>query len=278
MSEDSSPSPSRRLRVAELYVHPVKSGRAVRVDRAVVTPRGLAGDREFMVVDAQRGFLSQREHPALARLSARLEGDELALELSGQAEIRIDRRASGPSRTCEVWGDRVACVDLGEEAARLLESLLGVPARLVRMADDASRPVDPRFGAASDEVSFADGFPLLVTTSASIVAVSRRLERSVDATSFRPNLVVDGAEPFEEDVWTRIAIGDVELELVKPCARCSMVDVDPAHGSRRGDVLAALAKFRTARNKVFFGQNAIPRVLGELALGQPVRVLAARTA
>jgi uncharacterized protein YcbX len=265
------------LRVGSLWVHPVKGARAVSIARAHVRPTGLDGDREFVVVDERGTFLSQREHPPLALLDARLlDDDVLALTVPDEPTLRLARSAHGRACEVEVWGDRVEAVDLGDDVSRLLSRWLGRPARLARMARVDARPVDPRYGSDSDHVSFADGFPVLVATAAAVRLVSDALERPIDATTFRPNLVVEGAEAFEEDTWSTIVVGDVRLELVKPCARCAVVDVDPTSGARRGDVLTALAALRKSGRKVFFGQNAVVRGTGTIAVGDLVRVLARR--
>ena len=270
MWHDESNAP---LHVGSLWVHPVKSARAVAVARAQLGRTGLDGDREFVVVDERGAFLTQRDHPSLALVDARVVDDVLALTIPGEPTLHVRRKAEGRPIEVEVWDDRVESVDVGDDAARLLSRWLGQPARLARMAREDARPVDSRYAAASDRVSFADGFPVLVATAAAVRLVSEALERPVDATTFRPNVVVEGAEPFEEDTWTELAIGDARLELVKPCARCAVVDVDPISGTRRGDVLSALASLRKSGRKVFFGQNAVVRGTGEIAVGDAVRVL-----
>ena len=264
--------------MGSLWVHPVKGARAVGVPRAHLGPTGLDGDREFVVVDERGSFLTQREHPSLALVDARLlDAAELALTVPGEPTVRLARKANGRACEVEVWGDRVESVDCGDEAARILSRWLGRSARLARMARDDARAVDPRYGVETDHVSFADGFPVLVATAAAVRLVSQALERPIDATTFRPNIVVEGAEAFEEDTWSTIAIGDARLELVKPCARCAVVDVDPTSGARRGDVLASLASLRKSGRKVFFGQNAVVRGTGAIAVGDAVQVLGRRS-
>lgn len=261
------------LVVGELYLHPVKSARAVRAMEADVGPTGLAHDREFMVVDPRGDFLTQREHPELARLGARIEDGVLVLEADDRRPVRVPVPPRGPQRTVSVWGDEVLADDCGAEAAGLLTNLLGRPARLVRTADGAVRAVDPAYAKEGDRVSFADGFPILVTTTASIEAVRERaVAGAVDARRFRPNIVVAGAGAFDEDGWSAIEIGAVRLELVKPCSRCAIVDVDPDAGARHGGVLAALASFRSEGNKVLFGQNALVRRTGRIRVGDPVTI------
>lgn len=262
--------------LAEITIYPIKSGRGVRVEHAVVEREGLAHDRRFMVVDERGEFLSQRDIPELARLVASVRGDGLLLEADGD-RVLIPRGEPGPEVEVTIWGERVVAEDCGARAAGLVTALAGTMARVVRMGARFDRPVDADYGAPDDRVSFADGFPLLVATRASVEAVAAAGDAgrvAPDARRFRPNLLIDGAAAFEEDEWARITVGDVVIELVKPCARCSMLDVDPDRGARAPGMVAALAKLRTRGNKTYFGQNGVARagLGGVLRVGDAVRV------
>ncbi len=264
------------LRVAQIFVHPIKAARAVSVGEAHASQRGLDGDRVLMVVSPEGDFLTQREHPELARLDARIAGGVVTLCADDGREVAVRLDQAGPALRARVWGDEVDAVDCGAQAAGLLTNLLGVSARLVRMAEGAARPVEARYAeSAGDAVSFADGFPLLVTTEASVTAAAAWFGAPIDARRFRPNLVISGAEPFAEDAWHELAIGDTaRVLLVKPCSRCSVVDVDPDRGTRRsGSLLGALAPHRTSQKHVMFGQNALIARPGPIRLGDRVELL-----
>jgi len=262
------------LRVHSLYIHPVKSARAVRVEQAELDWTGLVHDRRFMVVDERGEFLTQREHPCLARLRASVTGDWLELVADDERRVRVALEGSGPRATVAVWDDRVDAVDCGPEAAGLLTNFVGRISRLVRMPSGAGRIVDPDYGRSDDRVSFADGFPVLVATKESVDATFEHIAGPPDARRFRPNVLIEGALPFADDAWESVTIGAARLELVKPCSRCAVVDVDPDEGHKDGKVLAALARIRTVGHKVMFGQNAIPRSLGVLRVGDEVTISA----
>ncbi len=262
------------ITVESLAIHPIKSARAVKVGEAVVTPRGLEHDRAFMIVDGQGDFVTAREHPELARLGAEIEGDALRVVGDGGYDVRVSLACEGERRRVRVWSDEVVAIDCGPEAAGLVSTHIGAMARLVRLPEDARRPIDPSFGEPGDIVSFADGFPVLLCTTASLDAVFRPLEMASDARRFRPNLVALAADPFCEDGWSRIVVGDVPFDVVKPCSRCVMVDVDPDAGKNDGRVLASLVPARKIKNKVVFGQNAIPRGRGVIRVGDEISVLA----
>ena len=258
------------MKISGLYVYPVKSARGVSVTDCQLLPSGLEHDRRFMVVDEEGTFLTQRDHPTLATLGATITGSELVLAVPGVEPVRVDLVCDGPIAEVTVWGDAVRGIDCGPKAAGLLTHMLARLARLVRMPRGAERRVDPDHASPGDVVSFADGFPVLISTEASIQAVNAGLERPVDVRRYRPNIVIEGAPAFAEDTWRSITIGEARLDLVKPCARCVVVDVDPDRGARAPGVLVALGETRKRGSKVLFGQNAIPRSLARLRVGDPV--------
>ena len=257
------------IRLVEIRVYPVKSLAGVRVEEAEVDDRGLAADRRFMVVDPRGRFVTQREHPSLALVRATIDGGALVLR-SGDDEVRVARDAEGPTVDVTVWQDTVAAVDAGDEAAALLGRHVGAEVRLVRMPEATRRRADPEHAREGDLVSFADGFPFLLASTASLAALNERLDAPVDMRRFRPNLVIEGVGPFEEDALGTFTVGEVTFHAKKDCGRCAVVDVDPDRGERRGDVLAELGRFRREGKNVRFGQNLVHDGRGTLRVGMPV--------
>jgi uncharacterized protein YcbX len=226
-----------------------------------------------MVVDPSGRFVTQREVPALARLAADVDGDAIVVRAPDGVEVRVARDVPGPRREVRVWSDTVDAVDVGDAAAGLLSDHADRELRLVRIADDAVRPVDPDFARAGDQTAFADGFPFLLVHAASIEALDARLAGpAIDARRFRPNLVVSGGEPWAEDGWSTIRIGDLVLHAPKPCARCAVVDVDPDRGEPDRRVLSELGTFRRRDRGVIFGQNLVHDGVGVLREGARVEV------
>ena len=262
------------LRLAGIYRYPLKSAAGLACERAALDDFGVAGDRRWLLVDLAGEFLSQRGLPALALLQAVEQGDGLSLAFGGE-QLAVPGPAPGaPTRTVTVWGDRVAALDAGDAAAGWLGERLGTPCRLVYMPADCRRPVDPAYAPAGRRVSFADGFPLLVLTQASLDGLNARLPVSVPMDRFRPNLVIDGAEAHAEDGWRRLRIGAVTIDLVKPCARCVIPSIDQATAARDPHVNRVLAGYRRRDGAVLFGQNGLHDGPGTLAVGDPVTVLA----
>jgi uncharacterized protein len=261
------------IRVSGLHVYPVKSARGLTVERWPVDAFGLAEDRRFMVVDAQGAFMTQRRHPHMALLSVELLEEELRLTYPGQQPLTVKRPTPGDSEVVEIWGDAVAGERVGAEAATWLSEALGTACRLVHMAEQTKRPVDPDFASTPARVSFADGFPFLLISEASLADLNRRLESPVTMDRFRPNIVVSGADAFEEDTWRELRIGDLHFEVVKPCARCVLTTVEPTTGVTGKEPLRTLATYRNVEGSVLFGQNIIHRGQGLLTLEQPVEIL-----
>lgn len=259
--------------LAAIYRYPLKSAAGVACDRATLDRFGLAGDRRWLLVDPAGDFLSQRRLPALVLLRAGEKGSELALAYA-RASLSVPRPgADAPRRTVTVWGDRVSAADAGDAPAAWLSRQLGTPCRLVYMPDDCRRPVDPAYAPADTAVSFADGFPLLLLTQGSLDELNARLPSPVPMDRFRPNLVIEGTDPHAEDRWRRVRIGDVTLELVKPCARCVIPSIDQATGARDPHINRVLASYRRRGGEILFGQNVIHDGPGELVAGNVLEVL-----
>ena len=261
-------------RLASLYRYPVKSLRGQEFVRLDMGPRGFVGDRQWMVVDASGRFLTQRQQARMSLIDAEIDAKgDLWLRADGMSPIS-PRANAGGRRQVKVWSDDVAgeCVDPSTDA--WLSEFLGTPCQLVRFPDDTVRPVDPKFANARDQVGYADGFPFLLISEASLDELNTRLQQPVDMIRFRPNLVVSGCEPFEEDSWRRIRIGPVEFRVVKPCSRCIVPTIDPGTGERGREPLATLMTYRRRDNKVYFGQNLVHDNHGRLEQGMPVEVLA----
>lgn len=247
------------MRVTALCVYPVKSLGGIALDAARLDATGLAYDRRWMLVDAAGRFLTQRAHPQLATVRVALTDAGLRLTHPDVAEalaVAAETPPDAPLRRVTVWDDTVDARVVEGAAGPWLKAATGLDATLVWMPPTTVRPVDATYGQPGDRVGFADGFPLLVTTEASLAALNARLDAPVAMARFRPNLVLDGDAAWAEDGWQTLKVGAVRFRVAKPCGRCSMVDVDPARGAAgNAGVLSALAAFRTQGRRVVFGQN-----------------------
>lgn len=258
---------------SELYVYPIKSMGGISLQEARLDGRGIEHDRRWMLVDGNRKFMSQRRHPRMALISTRLTDEYLIVEAPGMAALGLPLKSEGrPKLFVQVWSDVVRAVPIGDEADEWFGEFLNTRCRLVYMPDEEVRQVDQEYAEAGDRVGFADGFPLLVISRASLNDLGERLGREVPVDRFRPNLVVEGSGAFDEDGWRGLSAGGVNLRVVKPCSRCSIVMTDQASGERDKEVLATLAGYRRAGKKIFFGQNLAHDSVGTLSVGDAVEV------
>jgi len=266
------------MRLSALYRFPLKSAIGEPLQRAQLDAQGLRGDRRWMVVEAESGrFLTQRLLPQMTQLSARWQGSEqLVLQAPEMEALVVDVPGSDAElRGVTVWRDSLQVPDAGDAAAAWLSRWLERPCRLVQVPAERARQVDTGYARPGDKVGFADGFPLMLIGQASLDDLSERVGRPLEMLRFRPNLVVQGAEPFAEDGWERIRIGSLEFRVLKPSVRCIFTTIDPATGERSADrePMTTLKSFREKEGDVLFGQNLAVDGCGRLEVGMQVEVL-----
>ena len=266
------------ISVSRLFVYPVKSCSGVMVDEAVVATTGFELDRRWVVVGEDGVFLSQRRHPRLALVKVSVGGNRLWLEAPNLPVIEVPlEREPGPRVKVTVWGDDCAALDEGKEAAEFFSLHLGSSARLVRLADDDVRPLSSSSAQPGDRISFADGFPFLLLSEASLEGLNKRLPLPVPMDRFRPNIVLTGCPAHAEDGWRQVRIGDVGFRVAKPCARCVITTTNQETGDRSPEPLRTLATYRVRDGQVQFGQNLVHDGRGTVRLGEAVVVLSNKT-
>lgn len=259
--------------LSEIILYPIKSCGGMSVREATLTTAGLSVDavydREWMVVTDDGQFLTQREHPRMALISPRLKADTLELRAPGMLRLEIALGLPDPAdeRTLDVtvWDDTVLAYDCGDTCAAWFSNAIGTPCRLVRFHAGATRFASAKWtGAVAAPTLFADAFPLLLAGSASLADLNARLaaagRAAIPMNRFRPNLVIDGIEAFEEDYAASFAIGQARVQPVKPCGRCPIPAVDQASGVPGPDPLDILRTYRTKPamdDAICFGMNAI---------------------
>jgi uncharacterized protein YcbX len=267
--------------LASIHIYPLKGTRAVDLDESVVEPWGLAGDRRWLLVDEDGRFISQREEPTLARVVVRYTSSRcISVSVAGHDPMSVAAPAleSGAEMLkATVWSSTVLAAAVGREADEWFSAYLGRAVRLVYLDDPTRRPVDQEYGAADDVVSFADGYPLLLTSMDSLDALASWLVEAGDdpvpMNRFRPNVVVAGADPWAEDQWRRIKIGSVSFRVAKPCGRCVVTTIDQATAQRGSQPLKMLGRRRRFGQQLVFGQNIIPDSPGVIRVGDPVQIL-----
>jgi uncharacterized protein YcbX len=278
------------LMLSEIYVYPIKSLRGISVRHAGVEARGLRYDRRWMLVDEQGKFLSQRQQPRMSLVTVEIGPDRLTVAAPGLEPLHIPLETRSPIPIkVQVWRDFCEARLVGAEQDEWFSRFLGMPCHLVRMPDSTVRPVDPNYAVTNaDQVGFADGYPFMLITQASLDDLNDRLQEGgsspVPMIRFRPNLVVSGSEPFAEDHWYRIQINSMPFYLVKPCSRCVIPTVDPETGTTGKEPIRTLLQYRKKGDKIYFGQNLVHAApdpgdrQGVLRVGDPVVVTDYRSA
>ncbi|MFL5910847.1 MAG: MOSC domain-containing protein [Gaiellaceae bacterium] len=258
--------------VRRLGVYPLKGGGGTWVTSAEVTATGFRHDREFMLVRPGGAHLSQREIARMALLRPEFDGGKLVVDaIDAVTPLVHEIRAEGPVRDVTVHGRPCQGIDQGDEAADWFSALLDTDCRLVRFAGRRATPLG------GGTVAYADGYPLHVVSLESLADLNSRLEDPLPVNRFRPNIVLEGLGAWGEDAVERLWIGEVEIELVRPCIRCVVTTTDQNSGVRGPEPLRTLATYRIRRlddgsRGMIFGQNGIPRTLGTIHAGDPVSV------
>lgn len=258
------------MRVKSLHIYPIKSMRGIALHSAEVTALGLLHDRRWMLVDDKGTFITQREAPTLARIDAQLTSAGLRVMADTMGSIDIACPAD-TLRDVKIWDDQTRAYCASADVNTWFSDFLGRACTLVYQGD-IPRAADADWARAQDETSFADGFPLLVTNTASLEDMNARAQENFTMDRFRPNIVIESTLPWDEDTWKTLQIGDVEIDIVKPCARCVITATDQMSGVKEGrGPLGALTKFRLLKTErqtgAIFGQNAIARRYGQIACG-----------
>ncbi|HEY6824512.1 MAG TPA: MOSC N-terminal beta barrel domain-containing protein [Steroidobacteraceae bacterium] len=246
--------------ISGLFVYPLKSGRAVSCARVRMSATGFEWDRQWMLINANGVFLSQRTHPQLACIVPQLDAGELLLEAPGVPRLRLPRVATGERRSVRVHRDMCVGLDEGEAAAQWASHIAGEAARLVRVPARVERFANPAFaGTAPAPVGFADGFPVLVCNQASLEDLNTRLPQRIPMERFRPNVVLEGLPAWAEDRIDALTVDGVTLRLVKPCSRCTIPSIDQQTGEPSTDPAPVLRQFRFDKklHGVTFGENAV---------------------
>lgn len=261
----------KKVRVVELNRYPVKSLGGIALTTANVEEKGIAYDRNWLVTLPSGKFLTQREIPkmALVKTSVSDSGD-LTLSAEGRPGITVPyaNHDGVDFKRVTVWRDECYAIDEGDEVATWLSEYLETKCRLVKMQDGFKRPINDDGKEYDGSVRFQDQYPLLVISTASLEALNKKLETPLPMNRFRPNIVIEGCDAFEEDEFKTLAsTTGLTLTSAKPCARCVITTTDQKTAERGVEPLKTLATFRNSEHGVLFGQNLLVTHGGSLKVG-----------
>lgn len=260
--------------LSAITVYPIKSTAPINLSRSAVTATGLAFDRQFVLCNEQGKFLTARSHPRLLAIKTALQQEGLLISAPGMAPLHLEYSALGQQYDeITVWKDTIHTQFCGEAVQQWFETYLQQPCKLYRFGPQSDRPVR---GHSEHQVAFADGYPLLLISKASLTDLNQRCQSTVLMEQMRPNLVVDDCTAYAEDSWKRVRIGTVEFAVVKPCGRCILTTTDPNTLARNPErePLSVLKKYRKGSDgEAHFGQNLIALNSGIVSLNDPIEIL-----
>ncbi len=268
----------RKFTVSSLFIYPVKACKGVSLTKMQIGKKGPVGDRRWMFVGDDGRFLSQRQHPKMCFFEAESQSDKLIIRSKNLPPliVKMQNLEEKKMRQVTIWKDTLEVPDMGPQASEWASDFFGFPAHLVYIPETVHRKVNPKYATKeADEVSFTDGYPVLIISEASLGDLNLRLKEPVPMNRFRPSIVISGCDAFEEGTWKRIRIGSTTFSLVKPCSRCVVTTVDQATGiaDPQGEPLVTLSQYRKTEGGIMFGENAIHENEGSISLHDEVVVL-----
>ena len=262
------------INLSQIIIYPIKSLAGISVSTWPVTATGLQYDRQWMLIDGNGQFLSQRRFPKMALIQTALANRHLRLSAPGQNDFDLPLDTGyGERRVCQIWEDTCTARHVSTEADKWFSQFLGQDCHLVYLPDDQIRQVDLNYANAGDRTAFSDGFPFLLVSEASLESLNQAMQLEMTMARFRPNLVVSGCPGYGEDNWRKIRIGSLGFRLPKPCSRCSIPTINPSTGETGKEPLTTLNRTRKWQNKVYFGQNALHDQTGILTVGDKINII-----
>jgi uncharacterized protein len=256
------------MKISSIHVYPIKSLSGISLLSSKVTLRGLEFDRRWMLVDEQMRFITQRDFPQLAHFFVKITDKDLIVSYQND-EIEIDLEPqTNIALKVQIWDDIVLAYEVKTSISSWFSIKLGIRCKLVYQPESSIRPIDNHYSVTQTEhTSFADGYPILMISEASLAALNEKCEEQIEIARFRPNIVIENAEPFQEDKLKAFKINDILFYGVKPCARCLMTTINLQNLQKSNEPLKTLSNFRKEGNKILFGQNVVIHSEGFLSVG-----------
>jgi len=258
-------------RIHSLHVYPIKSCQGIDLKSAELTPTGFSYDRHWMLVDKQGQFLTQRQLPQMALIKPELTANSLIVSHDSSGQIEIPLLGDDRNRKLvNIWNDRCNAAIVSTQASQWFSTVLDTDCDLVFMPPSETRQVDQNFSEKGQIVGFADGFPLLLLSLASIDLLNEKMQQKIKIDRFRANIIIDGCTAHAEDHWSSLTVNGIVIRLPKPCSRCVIPSIHQHTAEKHPAVLKTLASYRRREGKVYMGQNGLHLSNGQIDVGQPV--------
>lgn len=262
------------ITVGELFIYPIKSLGGIQVNTVQLTKRGFENDRRWMLVDENNIFLTQRQFAQMALLQTAIVRKSIEIFHNGNPSNKISLPLfleTGETVKVKVWDDTCEAIVAADELNKWFGKQLQINCRLVYMPESSLREVDKNYVVHADDItSFSDGYPILMIAAASLTDLNQRMQTSIPANRFRPNMIVNGVKPFEEDSMNSFAINGLPFYGVNPCSRCVVTTINQHTAQKNKEPLKTLATYRMKDNKIFFGQNVIGPDSGTISTGDRI--------
>lgn len=270
-----------KLKITDLWIYPIKSIAGIQLTEAKVEKRGLQYDRRWVLADENGIFVHQRDYPEMALLQPEINGDVMTIKHKTKTIEPISFQMTEPTSTpvaVTVWDDECSAKPVSEKADVWFSQIIGKKVRLLYMHEDSVRQADQRYAIeATDKVSFADGYPVLMISEESLELLNSKAQEHIPMNRFRGNIIISGGEAHEEDTLREITIGNIIMHGVKPCARCIMTTIDVDTAQKGKEPLKTLSTYRKLGNKILFGENFIPNNEGMIKMDDTVTVIESKT-
>jgi len=261
-------------KISAIYIYPVKSLSGIQLTESKIIETGFKYDRQWMLVDQNKQFLSQRRLPKMALIKTKINKQSLIISAPNKSDLVLSLTPKTQhSIHINIWGEDCAAETISQQANQWFSDFLDQPCQLVYQAKNSIRQVDQNFSSPDDRAAFSDGFPFLITSEASLALLNKQMGLNLSMERFRPNIVISDCTSYEEDTWRKIRIGSIDFRLPKPCSRCSVPQIDPATAISDKEPLRTLSQTRKWNNKVFFGQNALHDSTGLLRVGETINII-----
>ena len=259
------------MTLAEIWIYPIKSLGGISLKASEIDAFGLKHDRKWMLVDENNNFISQRTHPALNLLSTSISGDSLTISYQSESiSISLYPKPTALFNVT-IWEDECEAFEIDEAVSSWFSEFLKTPCRLVYLSSTKKRLVNNKYAFNNELTSFTDGFPFLIISTASIQLLNSKLQKSVEMSQFRPNLVIESTEAHIEDTFNEFKIGETVFKAVKPCTRCIVTTIKPNTSTIQKEPLSTLSTYRKIDNNIHFGQNLLLVSGTTLTVGDDVR-------
>ena len=256
--------------VKEIYIYPIKSLAGISCQQAFAEEMGFENDRRWMLIDAENLHITQREYPILSQFYPQISEGKISITFEDyKHEFSVDEHINHPIDT-KVWEDKSEVFEVNKESSKWFSKHLGFECKLVKIMKIGDRKHESSRLKETFNVSLADGYPYLLVGTKSLDFLNEKLEDKITVLRFRPNIVVNSANPHEEDHFDTFTIGEVQFKNIKPCGRCIMVNNDPQKGIIKKEPLKTLSTYRKVDNSVLFGTNIVSLNSGIISVGDAV--------